>query len=453
MLHFSTEPIDLGKSTIARAIQSQEAYTRRLRNCCHDFEYACNEASVTLPGDEPYQQLIYSIIDKKRTIGIDKIIVEGIGNADLSVRAIYEAVGTRSTLEGKAFTPIRFLDTVDPLRTELANRTLKAELGRGRNILLNVVSKSGNTTETIANFELLLQVYREARPHDWHELVVVTTGRNSPLWKAARSIGIDILPVYEKVGGRYGALSSVSLFPLGLAHVDVVSLLNGAREARDTYLYAKKPSHNLPLASAATLFAATKRKKPIYIHDTFLFAKDLEYLGRWYRQLLAESIGKEHDRKGKRVETGLLPTVSIGSTDLHSRAQLYLGGPSHSITTFVTLNNWPVDPAVPADTNPNDPYPSIVPHIRGKTFAQLMSAITQGTQGAYKKQKRPYMHIQFDHLDEHHIGAFMQFKMLEVMYLGNMLNINAFDQPHVELYKAITREVLAKGMPTTPAAS
>jgi len=63
------------------------------------------------------------------------------------------------------------------------------------------------------------------------------------------------------------------------------------------------------------------------------------------------------------------------------------------------------------------------------------------------------MHIQFDHLDEHHIGAFMQFKMLEVMYLGNMLNINAFDQPHVELYKAITREVLAKGMPTTPAAS
>ena len=227
-----------------------------------------------------------------------------------------------------------------------------------------MISKSGGTTETIANFEVLLDIYRQIRPHDWHELIVVTTGYKSKFWDAAQSLGIDTLVLQDNVGGRYSVLSAVGLFPLGLGHIDIVSLLNGARVARDTYIKAKGEK-NAPLLSAATLFAAQKKKKSI--HDTFLFAKDLMYLGNWYRQLMGESIGKEHDRDKKQVFAGMNPTTSVGSVDLHSVAQLYLGGPADKITTFVTLDDWPFDVEVPTTSV----LPPMVEDMRGKTFSQV----------------------------------------------------------------------------------
>ena len=125
MLDFSTNPIGLTKSTITRAIKSQAEYTERIANCFHDFEYACDEASVTLPGDERYHQAIYEMIDKKRTIGIDAIVVVGIGGSDLGTRAIYNAAKVKNELEGKQSTPIYFLDTVDPVQMEYGRRKLR----------------------------------------------------------------------------------------------------------------------------------------------------------------------------------------------------------------------------------------------------------------------------------------------------------------------------------------
>ncbi|NBD74261.1 hypothetical protein GVX82_04460, partial [Patescibacteria group bacterium] len=176
----------------------------------------------------------------------------------------------------------------------------------------------------------------------------------------------------------------------------------------------------------------------ISIHDTFLFAPALTALGFWYRQLMGESVGKECDREGHVVNAGLTPTVSIGSTDLHSVGQLYLGGPRDKVTTFV----WVAAPhdtvSLPAERS----FPGVVPMIAGRDAGEVMHAILEGTKAAYRAAERPYLEVVVPQLDAHSLGQVLQMKMLEIMYLAELMQVNAFDQPNVESYKIETKRLL-----------
>jgi glucose-6-phosphate isomerase len=162
-------------------------------------------------------------------------------------------------------------------------------------------------------------------------------------------------------------------------------------------------------------------------------------VGKWYRQLMGESIGKDHKRSGKKKLTGITPTVAVGSTDLHSMVQLYLGGPHDKFTTFVT---------VPTKNSIKLPhwkqYDPLVKDIQGKNMGTLMGAILKGVKTAYANQQRPFCEIKLPAKDEYSIGALLQFKMIEMMYLGALLNVNPFDQENVEAYKKETRRILRK---------
>jgi glucose-6-phosphate isomerase len=322
-----------------------------------------------------------------------------------------------------------FAETSDPEWLVAATGLLQA-ISSPDEVLVSVISKAGSTTETLANFEVIMQVL-SAKFGNVHDRVVVVTDEGSKLWEAAGSQQFTRLAIPAPVGGRYSVLSAVGLLPLLSVGIDVTRLRQGASDILDRVL----GDDNIAARSAVVL--ASSRETGHLINDNFFFHPELESLGKWYRQLMGESIGKAQSLDGTVVHTGITPTVSLGSTDLHSVGQLDLGGPKDKLTTFVSCREV-AHIVVPQDRI----FPEIVPMVSGKTADEIMSAILEGVQTAYQEAELPYMEVVLEDLTEYSVGAYLQCKMVEMMYLGQLLNVNSFDQPSVESYKVVTRKLL-----------
>src|SRR5665648_473202 len=129
---------------------------------------------------------------------------------------------------------------------------------------------------------------------------------------------------------------------------------------------------------------------------------------------MAESLGKEFNKKGEKVNIGITPDISIGSTDLHSMAQLYLGGPYDKFTTFLSIKNSNSTINVPTLKE----YSKLVYGVQGKSLESVMGAIVDGTKAAFRKGGRPFMEIKLPCKSEYSIGQFLQFKIIETIFLG-----------------------------------
>jgi glucose-6-phosphate isomerase len=398
--------------------------------------YEDDRASLHLPEDKEAFRTIKALINEKRTLKPAYLVVVGIGGSNLGTVAVQEAVLGRLYNQQDPPTKIVYADTVDADLLAAITAIIEPVLKRGGNILINGVSKSGGTTETIANFEVLLAVLQKYKP-EWKQYVVVTTDKNSKYWSLAQQQGFSLLEIPSKVGGRYSVFSAVGLFPLGMIGIDIDALMRGAQAMKKRCL-SPRISSNPAALGAALSYAQYKRGKNI--HDLFLFSTDLESLGKWFRQLLAESIGKEYDRNGNQVLTGITPTVSIGSTDLHSMAQLALGGPFDKFTTFVRVIH--TKAAVRIPTLPE--YAPLVSGIQGRSLDEILQAILRGVQAAYRNGNRPFVEVVLPDKTAYSIGQFMQLQMMETMFLGALCEINPFDQPNVEAYKRETRAILEK---------
>jgi len=400
-------------------------YVLRCAEGAEKRDYEMNEASLCLPDDANILKKVQELVKKKKTDKLHYIIDVGIGGSNLGTKAIYDALwGTVDVLIPKRFPKIIFLDTNDPEFLTSFTQFFRTTIQSADEIIVNIISKSGGTTETAVNGEIILQLLQQ-KFENWKERCVITTDKNSPLWIRAQEQEIDTLEIPKKVGGRYSVFSPVGLFPLALCGVHIKNLLQGARKTRSVCLGNTKD--NIALTAAAIF--NEQLAKGIIINDNFYFHSELESLGKWFRQLMGESIGKE----GK----GLTPTVSMGSVDLHSMAQLYLGGPKNKITSFIYTNEF---------KRYDLPVKNILSHIheiQGVTVGTIMGAIQQGTIAAYKKMSLPYTEVIFDSISEAELGGYMQFKMMEIMYLGHLMGVNAFDQPEVELYKRETKRILS----------
>lgn len=326
---------------------------------------------------------------------LKSIVLAGIGGSNLGALAIYKALRPKKE--------ICFAETLD-------SRRLGRILGHLQHpAVLIIISKSGTTAETVANAAVSLEKMKKG------DRVIAVTDEDSKLWHWADKNGFLKLAVPKEIVGRYSVFTAVGLLPLFLAGIKVEKLLEGAEEA----------SEKAAADSAKSIYESGKA-----IHDIFLFEPDLEWLGKWYRQLIGESLGKE----GK----GITPTVSIGTTDLHSVAQLYLGGPKDKFTTFVSVKNSGKDFTIPK----NHDIEELVPGISGKKFSVLMKATLGGIKVAYKKQNLPFMEIELEDLSEKSLGKFMQEKMMEIVHLAKLMGVDPFDNPQVELYKEETRKLL-----------
>jgi glucose-6-phosphate isomerase len=408
-------------------------------NCMNkavNLRYEDDRASINLPDDKQTLQKVKMLIDKKKKLKPRYLVVIGIGGSNLGTMAVQEAVLGKMYNQLNPDIKVLYADTVD---SDLINdiiKIIKPVLKKGENIIINGVSKSGGTTETIANFEILVEMLKKYKK-DYAKYVVVTSDKNSKYWNYALEKGFDVLEIPKKVGGRFSVFSPVGLFPLGLLGVNIDKLLKGASEMKNRCLDTNM-LENPAVVSATLIYLHYKKGKNI--HDLFLVGNDLESVGKWYRQLMGESIGKEFNTNKKRVFEGITPTVSLVSVDLHSMAQIYLGGPYDKFTTFVNVKKNNSDVVVPNV----DEYSKLVDVIQGKRLKELMDAILLGVQTAFKKGKRPFMEIILPDKSEYCIGQLLQFKMIEMMYLGFLLKVNPFDQPNVEDYKIETRNILER---------
>lgn len=393
--------------------------------------YEDDRASINLPFDTSMVRQVKALAAEHRDT--DLLVVVGIGGSNLGAMAVQEALLGR--LHNETGRPrVYYADTVDERKMRDIALLLDDALRRKGRVLVNAVSKSGSTTETVANLEVLLATLKKYDVTSTS--VVVTTDENSPLWKLAAKSGFATLAIPKRVGGRYSVFSPAGLFPLAVLGVDVEELLAGAATMRERCL--SDDIMNNPAAIAA-IIQYLHYKGGRNIAELFLFATDFESVGKWWRQLLAESCGKEFDRSGKRrIWAGITPTVSIGSTDLHSVAQLALGGPQDKLTTFVTVGE-KLETRVPDLKE----YESLVPNLQGKSLKEIMDAILQGAMIAYGQGKRPYCHIELPSCSAYCLGQFLQLEMMETMLLASLLDVNPFDQPGVESYKAETRRMLA----------
>lgn len=379
------------------AAQELHAITARLRN---------NVLNIYIP-DAAQLAVIEQCIEAKQKLEVSSLWVIGIGGSNMGALAVYSAL-KHLTNE----LPVYWVDTLDSLVTADLLACFKQELAAGKKPLVVIISKSGTTLETVVNADLFLDVLRKHNSVQYANFVVAITDKDSALWQKAQKNKYAVLEIPKHVGGRYSVFTAVGLFPLGMLGIPLRELYAGALQAVHKNTDAA--------TQAAIIYAQYKSGKNIYDH--FVFGPRLKYLGEWYRQLMGESLGKNRN-------VGITPTVSMGSVDLHSVAQLYLAGPQDKFTCFLLAYVDQVDIIIPAG------------NYAGKTVAQLQRALFDGTCAAYEKQNLTFVQYAFE-LNAFNIGYFMQSKMMEVIYLGALLEVNPFDQPEVELYKTEVRRIL-----------
>jgi len=405
-------------------------YVTTLRRVADSGVYLAPESSINLPFDETLVPAVEAVVASKVTSALRTIFVIGIGGSNLGTKAIYDALRPNLTTKRD----IVFLDTNNASTIQTATRIL-AQAATMDEVLFVSISKSGGTTETLANTEIMM----EAAFLKWggavRDRLVVITDEGSAFAQAAAERKVTVLSMPTTVGGRYSVLSAVGLFPLCALGVDIHELLRGAQDMRQVCL---NPDANLNYATISASLLYQAYQDNLVVHDTFVFQSELESLGKWYRQLLGESIGKKLSGSQEGTSVGITPTVSVGSTDLHSVGQLYLGGHKRTFTTFVYS-----DVDTPVYTVPKERmFPLLAPMITGRTTTDIMSAILRGTTTAYRNEHLPFVELVMDGITPYELGAFLQCKMMEVMYLGYLFGVNTFDQPAVELYKIETKRLL-----------
>lgn len=397
---------------------------------------ATDYAFIALPENTAMYDRVQVVAHQVKKLSPTVLVIIGIGGSNLGIRAVQEAL--LGTLYNQTNTSLKiyYADTLDTTYIQTIMGVVARELEQGNNVIFNVISKSGSTLETLGNLEVFVELVRSYKQDTWHKYLVVTTDYNSVLWHFALTQGICLLEIPKNVGGRYSIFSPVGLFPLLLLGIDVPQLRQGAADMTALCLQ----HNNAALISACILQYHYRHGKNI--HDTFLFSVEWESIGKWYRQLMAESIGKELNRHGIQVNVGITPTVSIGTNDLHSVAQLYLGGAFDKYTTFIAPKRESLVDTVKVPCNPMTH--ALSGDIQDRTYGLIMDAILQGVKKSYTHADRPFSSIALSAQSAYGVGQLLQFKMFEIIYLSELLEVNPFDQPNVESYKKATHTFLQK---------
>ncbi len=434
-LHFTSEFIPEAPIPESAPAFTEELHTLSARVAQGTYEFP--EASLLLPLDAAMLNEVNDCVKRFATTKLKYVIVIGIGGSNLGTQAVYDALVAGEGAKKSSHPQLIFADTIaTPLLNDIV-ALCTSEIASAPEILINLISKSGSTTESIANFEILYAALLPRFPQIL-ERIVVTTDKDSPLWIRATQLGIGLLPIPHMVGGRFSVFSPVGLFPLALAGVNVGELRAGAEDFLKTCV-GNRGEKNLAQESAEAIYQA--HGAGVNILNFFFFNPEFESLGKWARQLYAESLGKEKDLKGNIIHTGITPVVSIGSTDLHSMAQLYLGGPRNMMTIFLHVKE---KESAAFTITPDALFIDLLPQLEGKSPEVIMDAIYSGVKEAYRAHQLPFGEIDFSERSPYMLGVFLEWQMLTVMYLGRMFNVNTFDQPNVEDYKKITRVILEK---------
>jgi glucose-6-phosphate isomerase len=361
----------------------------------------------------------------ERFAKFEHVVVTGSGGSSLSGKTLV-ALRDQGFGPPKGRPKLWFMDNVDP--ATFAALIERLPLDRTGFI---PISKSGGTPETIAAF-LTLTAALEAKAGKASlasNVLAITEATDNPLRRLATQMGCTILEHDPKVGGRFSALSLVGMLPAMIAGLDCAAVREGAASVLDPVLVANDVTGMAPAIGAA-LSVGLAREKGINITVLMPYVDRLNTFAFWYRQIWAESLGKEGN--------GTTPAVALGTVDQHSQVQLYLGGPADKLFTFLIQDTAGQGPALQAGGD------KALDYLAGHTMGDLLMAEADATAATTVKAGRPTRVIRIARVDERTIGALMMHFILETIFAAHLWKIDAFDQPAVEDAKILTRQYLSQ---------
>ncbi len=322
----------------------------------------------------------------------------GMGGSILGAQAIYDFLSHKT--KKKFF----FYNNLQ------SNRIIKSKKKR----LNIIISKSGNTLETLSNFNLILTNQKK------NKNLIITENKNNILRVIANKLKSDVIDHNNYIGGRYSVLSEVGMVPAELMG------LNENKFKRLNYLIKNKTFINFLIQNVSSIYSnIVKGNKNCVILN---YDEKLNNFLKWYQQLSAESLGK----KGK----GFFPIISTMPKDNHSLLQLYLDGPKNNFFSFFfsrDRNQFKFNNAFIIDG---------LEHLKKKSLDQVMYAQKKATQNVFKKKKLSFRSFEIKKKSEETLGELFTFFILETLMLSSLLNVNPINQPSVELIKIETRKIL-----------
>ncbi len=366
----------------------------------------------------------------------EDFVVIGIGGSALGNAALHSALRPLNWnspgFERGGFCRVFIMDNVDP---ELISSLLD-ELNLGKTIF-NVISKSGATAESMANYLIVRDHIRKNGLEATKHFVFTTDPEKGALNQIAESEGIRKLPIPENVGGRFSVLSAVGLLSAFSEGIDISALHEGAKYGLERY--ARNDFKSNPMLVNALLHYLYLRKKH-NISVMMPYSNKLYLLADWYRQLWAESLGKKFDVRGKTINVGQTPVKALGAVDQHSQIQLYNEGPKDKIVTFLKVESFSENFKIPSLHQDVES----LSYLSGKHLSELLNSELAGTALALSENGVPNLTISFPLVDGFHVGEFIVFYELMTATMGALLKVNPYDQPGVELGKKITYALMGR---------
>jgi len=400
---------------VAKNVRALDSYRTKVAKVLAQHDTTQPEYSLVHAADATVHDVVDGV--RRDFAGIKHLILVGIGGQSLGVEAVHATLGEKNV-------QLHSLNTIAPYQIDELLKNLK-RVKKVSDIAVCISSKSGATTEVLTNAGVLLNALEQRFGAAIYKQTIFIGTQGTDFLKAGKRYKSTCVTMPSSVGGRYSVGTEAGLVPLALLGHNVDSFIEGLLDAN------KEQFETVTSESAARLAVYLGKKYTHY--NFFAFEPRLYKLGAWYRQLQAESLGKTLTKKNKKLTQGFVPTITT-AVELHSTGQLQMSGLLPTYTDFVTFDDEASDYDIPKK--------GLAKGLSKYSMQEIATAIYGGVIGAYQAKRLPYRTTIFDEELPYSVGLFMGMRMRETMYVAELLGINAFDQPNVELYKDKTRTIL-----------
>lgn len=368
----------------------------------------------------------------------ENILVLGIGGSALGGIAVTEALlkpywNLLSAEQRNNLPRIFFLDNIDPDQI-----TGLLEILDLKKTLVNVITKSGSTAETMSQYMILKDLLEKEIGDDYRKNIVATTDKKTGILRQlADQEGYKTFVVPDDVGGRFSIFSAVGLLPLALVGIDIDEIINGVKDM-DLALKNTDIFENIAAQNALIHYLMdTQKCKNLSV--MMPYSSRLKYVSDWFVQLWAESLGKEVNKNDEKVNCGPTPLKALGATDQHSQIQLYNEGPNDKVINFIRVEEFDNTLEIPRIFD----YTGIG-YLGGKTMNDLLNAEADSTKVALVDYQRPNVTITLPKVDGYYIGQLLYMLEVQTAIAGELYGINTFDQPGVEQAKNYTYALMGR---------
>jgi len=368
----------------------------------------------------------------------ENVLVLGIGGSALGGLAMTNALlkpfwNFLTPEQRNNYPRIFFLDNIDPDEIEGLLSILDL-----KKTLVNVITKSGSTAETMAQYMVLKDLLEKELGDDYRKNIVATTDQHTGvLRQLADQEGYKTFIIPDDVGGRFSVFTAVGLLPLALVGVDIDEIIKGIKDM-DESLKDTDIRNNIA-AQGALIHYLVDTQKGKTMTVLMPYSAKLRYVSDWFVHLWAESLGKEYDRGGNVVHSGQTPIKALGVTDQYSQMQLYNEGPNDKIINFIRVEEF--------DTNleiPNIFEYTGIGYLGGKSMNTLMDAEADSTKVSLANHNRPTITITIPKINGYYLAQLLYMFEVQTAIAGELYNINTFDQSGVEQAKNYTYALMGR---------